>query len=258
MVRADEQWYFSLIAQRARGTGGAEVIVTDVDIGCGRTAGAIRDLVEAADCLCGGGNSNAVGKRNGSLCLRKSGQAIVGLASDVHGAAQVDDGGAGRDDDRVVRKSGGEGKGGSGSLIGVHVCTALLPCVLFRLASGGALATVGLLLLLLASLLLLRQPISPLLLLPLLLLLRWSLLLLLELGVPRVAFNRADFVRMITQLLLPELVLLPSNECHSLDVGEGGKGVFLLLLLLALYRGGCYLGGCTHVEYLGENVHVLR
>ena len=47
---------------RARGTGGTEVIVTDVDIRCRRTAGAIHDLVEAADCLCGGGNPNAVGK----------------------------------------------------------------------------------------------------------------------------------------------------------------------------------------------------
>ena len=156
----------------------------------------------------------------------------MGLANDVCRAAQVNDGGAGGDNDGIVGKRGGEGEGGSGSLIGVCVCT--FPCILFGLASGRAFATVGLLLLLLASLLLLWWPIPP-------------LLLLLDLGVSRVALDGADFVCVVVRLLLPRLVLLPSNEHHSLNVNEYGKGVFLLLLFLALYGGGHYLGGCTHV-----------
>jgi len=245
-----------LIARRARGTRGTKIIVANVDIWCRRTAGTVRYFIETANCLCGGGNPNAAGEQDGSLRLRKGGRAIVGLAGDVCGAAWVDDGGAGRDDDWVVRKRGGECEGGGGSLIAVHIGMALLPCILFGLASSGALATVCLLLLLLASLLLLWQPVPPLLLLSLLLLLWWLLLLLLELGVSRVVLDGANFVRMITRLLLPGLVLLPSNERHSLDIGEGWKGVFLLLLFLALYRGGRYHSGCTHVEYLSEDVHV--
>ena len=98
----------------------------------------------------------------------------------------------------------------------MHVCTALLPCILLSLAGGRALATVSLLLLL-ASLLLLLRPVPPLLLLPLLLLLQWSLLLLqwsllllqwsllllLELGVPGVALNRTNLVHVVMRLLLP-------------------------------------------------------
>ena len=142
----------------------------------------------------------------------------MGLTSNVHGTVWVDDSGANRDDDRVIGKSGGENKGGGGSLIGVHVGTMLLPCILLGLASGGALATVGLLFLL-ATLLLLLQPVPPLLLLSLLLLLQWLLLLLLlELRVPRVVLNGIDFVHMVTLLFLPGLVLLPSNERHLLDV----------------------------------------
>jgi len=94
---------------------------------------------------------------------------------------------------------------------------------------------VGLLLLLLASLLLLWQPVPPLLLLSLLLLLQWSLLLLLELRVPRVALYGTNFVCVVVLLLLPRLVLLPSNKHHSLNIGKGGKEVFLLLLFLAIY-----------------------
>ena len=190
-----------LIAQRVRGTGGAEVVVTDVDIRCRHTAGAVCDLVEMADCLNGGGNPNAAGERDGSLCLRKSRQAIVGLTGDVCRVAWVNDSGASGDNDGVVGKSGGEGEGGSGSLIGVHVGVALFPHVLLGLASGGALSTVRLLLLL-ASLLLLQRPVPPLLLLPLLLLLQWLLLLLQELGVPRVALDCANLVRVIMRLLL--------------------------------------------------------
>ena len=238
-----------LIARRARWTGGAKFVAANVDIRCGRTAGAVRNLVEMVDCLCGGGNPNAAGEQYGSLCLRKCGQAIVGLASYVCGAAWVDDGGASRDDDGVVRKSGGESERGGGSLVGVRISTALLPCVLLGLASCGALATVLLLLLLLATLLLRWQPVPPLLLLPL-------LLLLLELGVLGVALDSANLVCVVAQLLLPRLVLLLGNECHPLNVGERGKGVFLLCLFLALYRGGCHLGGHTHIEYLGKNIHV--
>jgi len=157
----------------------------------------------------------------------------VGLASDVHRTAQINDHRAGSDDDGIVGESGGESKGGNGSLVGVHVGMVLLPCILLRLASGGALATV-LLLLLLATLLLLWWPVPSLLLLSLLLLLWWSLLLLLELGVPRVALNGADFVHMVAQLLLPRLVLLPGNERHSLNISKGWKRVYLLLLFLAL------------------------
>ena len=149
----------------------------------------IRDLVQAVDSLSGGGNPNVVGKRDGLLHLRKSGWAIVGLASNVCRVAQVDDGGASGDDDGVVGKSGGKGKRDSGSLIGVHVSVALLPCILFGLASGGVLATICLLLLL-ASLLLLRQPVPP-------------LLLLLELGVPRVVLDCANLVHVVVRLLLP-------------------------------------------------------
>ena len=87
---------------------------------------------------------------------------------------------------------------------------------------------VGLLLLLLASLLLLWQPVPPLLLLSL-------LLLLLELRVPRVALYGTNFVCVVVLLLLPRLVLLPSNKHHSLNIGKGGKEVFLLLLFLAIY-----------------------
>ena len=94
----------------------------------------------------------------------------MGLAGNVCRAAQVDNGGASGDNNRIIGKGGGEGKGGSGSLVGVHVSVALLPCILLGLASGGALATVRLLLLLLATLLLLQRPIPPLLLLSLLLL----------------------------------------------------------------------------------------
>ena len=245
-----------LIARRARGTRGAKIVVADVGIRCRHMAGAVCDLVKVVDCFCSGGDPNAVGKRYGSLRLRKGGRAIVGLTGDVRRAARVDDSGAGGDDDRVVRKRGGEYEGGGGSLVGVRVYMALLPCVLFSLASGGALATVCLLLLLLASLLLLRQPVPPLLLLPLLLLLWWSLLLLLELGVPRVVLYGANLVCVVMQLFLPQLMLLPSNERHSLNIGESGKGVFLFLLLLALYRGGHYLGGRTHIEYLSEDIHV--
>jgi len=166
----------------------------------------------------------------------------VGLAGNMHGAVRVDDGGASGDNDRVIGKSGGEGEGGSGSLIGVCVCTALLPCVLLGLASGRVLATVRLLLLL-AFLL---QPIPP-------------LLLLLELEVPWVALDGTNLVHMVARLLLPQLVLLPCNEHHSFNVSESGKGVFLLFLFLflALYREGRHLDGCTHVEYLCEDVHVL-
>jgi len=116
----------------------------------------VHNLVETADCLSGGGDPNAAGEQDGSLHLRKGGWAIVGFAGDVRRTVQVDDRGAGGDDNRIVRKGGGKGKGGGGSLIGVHICTALLPCVLLGLASGGVLAMVCLLLLL-ASLLLLCQ-----------------------------------------------------------------------------------------------------
>ena len=51
-----------LIARRVRGTGGAEVIVADVEVGCGHTADVVHDLVETADCLSGGGNPNAMDK----------------------------------------------------------------------------------------------------------------------------------------------------------------------------------------------------
>jgi len=205
--------------------------------------GAVHDLVQMVDSFCGGDNPNVVSERNGSLCLRECRRAIVGLTSDVCRAVQVDDSGARGDDNGIIGKSGGEGKRGGGSLVGVCICTVLLPSILFHLASSGALATVCLLLLVLASLLLLWQPVTP-------------LLLLLELGVPRVVLDGADFVHVVAQLILPGLVLLPSNEHHSLYIGEGGKGVFLLLLFFALHRGGCYLGGRTHVEYLCEDIHV--
>jgi len=51
-----------LIPRGARGTGGAEIVVADVDIGCGHTAGMVRDLVEMVDCLCGGSNPNVAGE----------------------------------------------------------------------------------------------------------------------------------------------------------------------------------------------------
>ena len=51
-----------LIPRRARGTGGAKVIVADVDIRCRCTAGTVHNLVEMVDCLSGGGNPNVVGK----------------------------------------------------------------------------------------------------------------------------------------------------------------------------------------------------
>jgi len=178
-----------LIVRRVRGIRGAKVVVADVDVGCGRTAGAVRYLVETVDCLSSGGNS----KQNGLLCLRECRQAIMGLAGDVHGVAQVDDGGASRDNDRIVGESGGKGEGGGGSLIRVCIGAALFPSVLLCLASSGVLAMVCLLLLLLASLLLLQQPIPPLLLLSLLLLLQWLLLLLLELEVPWIVLNGTDF-----------------------------------------------------------------
>jgi len=181
-----------LIARWARGIGGAEVVVADVDIRCGHTAGTVRDLVETVDYLSGWSNPNVVGKQNGLLHLRKSRQAIVGLASDVHRVAWVDDSGASEDNDRILWESGGEGEGGSRSLVRVHISTVLLPCILLRLAGSRALATVCLLLLLLASLLLLQQPIPPLRLLSLL------LLLLLELGVPWVVLDGADLVYVAT------------------------------------------------------------
>jgi len=81
----------------------------------------------------------------------------MGLTGDVHGATQVNDSGASKDDDGIVGKGGGESKRGGRSLIRVHVSAALLPSVLLCLASSGALATIGLLLLLLASLLLLLE-----------------------------------------------------------------------------------------------------
>ena len=167
---------------------------------------------------------------------------------------QVNDCWAGKDDDRIIGKSGGESEGGSGCLVGVCIGTALLPCVLLSLASGRVLAMIGLFLLLasLLLLLLLLQPIPPLLLLWLL----WSLLLLLEMEIPRIALNCTNIVLMVMQLLLTRLVLLPSNECHSLNISEGGKGVFLLLLLLGFHRGGHYLDGHTHIEYLCEHIHV--
>ena len=77
------------------------------------------------------------------------------LTGDVHRAVQVDDRRAGGDDDGIIGKSGGKGKGSSRSLIRVHVGTALFPSILFHLAGGGAFVMVGFLLLLLASLLLL-------------------------------------------------------------------------------------------------------
>jgi len=174
-----------LIAQRARGTRGAKIVVTNVDIRRGHMAGVVRNFVEAVDCLYGGGNPDAAGKQYGLLHLRKGGWAIVGFTSNVCGVARVDDGGAGRDDDRIVGKGGGEGERGSGSLVGVHIGMALLSRILLGLAGGRALAMVGFLLLLLASLLLLWWPVPP-------------LLLLLELGVPRVALDGANLVRMVT------------------------------------------------------------
>jgi len=171
-----------LIAQRARGTGGAEIVVADVDIWCGHMAGTVCDLVEMVDCLSGGGNPNVAGEQDGSLHLRKSRWAVVGLAGDVHRAVWVDNSGAGRDDNGVIRKSGGKGKEGNGSLVGVHISAAQLPCILLGLASGGALATVGLFLLLLATLLLLQRPVPS---------------LLLELGVPRVVLDGTNLVHMV-------------------------------------------------------------
>ena len=163
--------FVCLVPRWARGTGGAEVIVTNVDIRCGHMAGMVHYLVETVDCLSSGGNPDAVGEQNSLLCLREGRQAIVDLAGYMRRASQVNDSGAGGDDDGVIRKRGGEGKGGGRSLIGVCIGVVLLPCVLLDLASGGALATVGLLLLLLASLLLLLLPVPLLLLLPLVLLL---------------------------------------------------------------------------------------
>jgi len=112
---------------------------------------------------------------------------------------------------------------------------ALLPCILFCLAGGGALATAHFLILLLAALLLLQWPISPLLLLSLWTLLQLMLLLLLELGVARIVLDCANLVHMMVQLL-PSRVLLPGHEGHLLYVGQSRKGVFLLLLFLVLNR----------------------
>jgi len=81
-----------------------------------------------------------------------------------------------------------------------------------------------------------------------LLLLWWSalLLLLLDLGVTWIALDGANLVCMVMQLFFPQLVLLPSNECHSLNIDENGKGVFLLLLFLALQRGEHLPDGHTY------------
>jgi len=51
-----------LIARRARGTGGAKIVVTDVDVWCRCTAGAVHYFIETANCLSGGGNPNAAGE----------------------------------------------------------------------------------------------------------------------------------------------------------------------------------------------------
>ena len=112
----------------------------------------------------------------------------MGLTSDVCGTVRVDNW-ACRDDDGIIGKSGGKGKGGGRSLVGVCVSMVLLPSILFHLASSRVLAMVGLLLLL-ATLLLWWWPIPP-------------LLLLLELGVPRIVLDCANFVCMVAQLLLP-------------------------------------------------------
>ena len=60
-----------LILREARGTGGAEIVVTNIDIRCGHTAGVICYLVQAADCVCGGGNPNVASKRYGLLRLKE-------------------------------------------------------------------------------------------------------------------------------------------------------------------------------------------
>jgi len=49
-----------LVARWARGTGGTKIIVADVDIRCGCTAGAVCYLVKTANSLNGGGNPNVV------------------------------------------------------------------------------------------------------------------------------------------------------------------------------------------------------
>ena len=47
------------------------IIITNVDIGCGRTADVVCYLVEVVDSLSSGGNPNAAGEQYGSLYLRK-------------------------------------------------------------------------------------------------------------------------------------------------------------------------------------------
>ena len=139
----------SFVARRARGTGGVEIVVANVDIWCGCVASVIRNLVQTLDSLSGGGNPNVVGERNSSFCLRKCWRAIMGLAGDVCGVARVNDSGFSGDDDGVIGESGGEGEEGGRSLVRVHIGVTLLPSVLLCLASSGALSTVCLLLLVL-------------------------------------------------------------------------------------------------------------
>ena len=115
----------------------------------------------------------------------------------------------------------------------------LLPHVLLHLALGQVLATV--LLFLLAAFL--WQLVSP--------------LLLLELGVSRLALDCTDFVCLVALLLFPGRMLLPGHKGHSLNVSKIGKWIGLLSLSFALVRKVHLLGRHTHIEYLSENIHVL-
>ena len=189
--------------------------------------------------LDGWGDTEMVGKGDHTLHLRESWWAIVGLTGGMRKVAQVNNCANG-DKNRIVRdrvsKSEGvqlglvdKNKRAGWGLVRVCVGTVLFHCILLCLALGQMLAMVCFLLLLVASLL--QWLISPLLLLSLRMLLLW-LLLLLELGVSRLALGHANFVCMVTLLFLSWLVLLPSNEhiCLISVRMERGSSAFFFSL----------------------------